>query len=208
MALRNRGSKSIRAGVLVFTLLMLVLGVGNAVSLGADGVNDSFYDGSEIYQANADAITPEVTGRITDGMSLISRMLIERTITAKNPASGLSAYIVSMTYGLIGSGVLGLVLLILDFVISRLTARRSALPIAQLLIAALVTGLIVTTLNTVILREMLFTSWKVLPFAVVWLPRAVEEVLSNIVDVYFISLLYGVIARQPALRSLTIGGDG
>ncbi|MDR2665480.1 MAG: folate family ECF transporter S component [Oscillospiraceae bacterium] len=205
LALRNRGTRGIRAGTLVFTLLMLSLGIGNAVSLKADGIDSGFYGSNEIYLANADAITPEVTEAITDGMGLIGRMLVQRTVTAKDPASGLTAYIVSMTYGLIGSGALGLVLLIVDFIVSRLAAGRAALPIAQLLIAALVTGMVTTTLNTVVLREMLFTSWKLLPFAVVWIPRAVEEVLANIVNVYFISLLYGVISRQRSLQSLLAG---
>jgi hypothetical protein len=189
-------------------MVMLGIGIGDAALLKSDGIDGEFYSGNEIYTANVDAITPEVTARITNGMSPVGRMLIERTITADNPAKGLKAYIVSMTYGLIGSGALGLVLLILDLLISKAAARRAALPIAQLLIAMLVTGLVVTTLNTVILREMLLTSWKLLPFAVVWLPRAVEEILSTIVNVYLISLLYGVAARQPTLRSLTISDDG
>lgn len=56
-------------------------------------------------------------------------------------------------------------------------------------------GLIITTLNTVVLRETIFTACKVFPFAVIWIPRAIEEILGNTVKAYFVAILLGIFRK-------------
>ena len=71
-----------------------------------------------------------------------------------------------------------------------------------MLIAMVISGLVVTTLNTVVLRETLYTAWKALPFAVLWIPRAIEEILSNTVVAYFVAVLMGVFEKRNELNGL------
>jgi len=47
----------------------------------------------------------------------------------------------------------------------------------------------VTALNTLILRETVYASWKVLPLAVVLLPRIVEEITVGAAKVCLIGVL-------------------
>lgn len=68
-------------------------------------------------------------------------------------------------------------------------------------IAMLLSGLAVTTLNTIVLREILYPSWKLLPFFVVWLPRVLEEIVMGAVKAYLVSLLYKIYVSQRRLNS-------
>lgn len=191
LMLRNRDSKKMRIVVAVFSVLMLLFGFCNIAILSADGMDSTFYDNVQIENIN------------TDDMHLISKILIARTINSKNPARNLETYIISVTSGPIGSSVFGIILLAVDLLVSKKFFKDiHKLPIMQLLIAMVVSGLIVTTLNTVLLRETIYTSWKVLPFAVVWIPRVIEEILSNIIKAYFVVMLLGVFNEQRSLREL------
>ena len=187
--LQNRDNRKLRILVVVCSLLLLSVGVYNAVCLSADGVNADYYT-----QAN-----PEQT----DQMHLISRMLIARTIDTKDPAGNLASYLPFVTTGIIGSAALGILLLLADYYLSKkLLHHTQAQQVPRLLTAMILSGVVVTTLNTVILREMLFASWKVLPFAVVWIPRFAEEILGNTVNAYLVALLLGILYRNPTLRML------
>lgn len=192
VALRNKDSKKMRITVAVFSVLLLVLGTCNIAFLSADGIDDGFYDHVQKEDVN------------TDDMHLVSRMLITRTIDTKDPSGNLATYITFVTAGVIGSATLGILLLAADLFISKkfLNDIRKG-QISQLLIAMVGSGLIVTTLNTVVLRETIFTAWKVLPFAVIWIPRVIEEVLGNTVKAYFVAMLLGIFKRQRGLKELT-----
>ena len=186
--LRNR---NMRIAVLVCSALLLAAGISNIVFLAADGINGAFYSTVQNGSVN------------TDSMHLISKMLIERTINTKNPAGNLATYITFVTSGVIGSAILGIVLLIADLLISKKLLHDTRMArIPQLLIAMVVSGLVVTTLNTVVLRETLYTAWKALPFMVLWVPRAIEEILSNTVMAYFVAVLMGVFEKRRELNGL------
>lgn len=189
--LRNKDSKKMRIVVAVCSAILLILGICNLAFLSADGIDNGFYD-----QAGTEDIN-------TDNMHLVSRMLITRTINTKDPSGNLSTYITFVTAGVIGSAALGILLLAADFFISRkLLNGMNESQIPKLLIAMIVSGLIVTTLNTVILRETIYNSWKVLPFTVIWIPRVIEEILGNTVKAYFVAVLLGVFNRQRSLNQL------
>jgi len=53
-----------------------------------------------------------------------------------------------------------------------------------------------------VLRETIYTSWKVIPFIVVWIPRVIEEILGNTVKAYFVAVLLGVFRQQRGLNEL------
>ncbi|WP_099205502.1 folate family ECF transporter S component [Scatolibacter rhodanostii] len=189
--LRNTDGKKTRMSVAVFSALMLVIGISNSVFLSMDGVNRDFYAKMPIDQID------------TDGMHLISKMLITRTIGTKDPSANLEMYLIFMTAGVLGSAILGLILIIVDLIFSKkLSQEAKKGQIMPLLITLLISGLIVTTLNTILMQETLFESWKVLPFSVIWLPRAIEEIFGNSIKAYFIAILLGVFGRQKGLKDL------
>ncbi len=190
-ALRSKDSKKMRIVVAVFSALLLLIGICNIVFLSIDGINSEFYNHVQKENIN------------TDDMHLVSKMLIERTINTKDPSGNLVTYITFVTSGIIGSAALGLFLLTADLFISkRFHHDTSKGQITQLLIAMISSGLFVTTLNTVLLRETIFTAWKLLPFAVIWIPRVIEEILGNTVKAYFVAVLLGICKKHPSLKEL------
>ena len=189
LALRGGSGKHMRAGAAAVSIILLLFGVCNFILLNADGINAHFYDNVSVQNID------------TSHMRLISRMLIERTVTAQNPAASLSSYIVLMTTGLVGIAVFGIVLLLADIVISKRFFRDTDNgKIIQLLLAMMISGLIVTTLDTVLLRETIYTSWKVFPFVVVWLPRVITALLSNTIYAYFMALFMGIYKKSLEFR--------
>ena len=65
------------------------------------------------------------------------------------------------------------------------------------------TRVLVTSLNTLVLRETAFPAWKALPFTVVWIPRVIEEIISNTVKAYFVAGLLRVFENQKSLKGLS-----
>ncbi len=184
-ALSNKDSRKMRILIIGFSVLLLLAGICNIAFLASDGIDSGFYNSADRENIN------------TDYMHQISKLLIARTIDAKDPSGSLETYLSFVTAGLVGTAALGLLLLVADFILTKkflYDTSRGQIP--QLLIAMILSGLIVTTLNTIILRETIFTAWKVLPFAVVWIPRVIEEVLGNTVKAYFVAMLLGVYRKQ------------
>ena len=194
LALRNRDSKNMRITVAALSVLLLAFGICNVVFLSADGIDKSFYDTVQMEDVN------------TEDMHLVSKMLITRTRDMKDPSGNLATYLFFATSGLIGSAAFGILLLAVDLFISKkfLNDVHKG-QIMQLLIAMIGSGLIVTTLNTVLLRETVYASWKVLPFTVIWIPRVIEEILGNTIKTYFVAMLLGVFNRQYRLKELNSG---
>lgn len=189
--LRNKNSKKMRIVVVVCSIFLLLVGICNIAFLSIDGIDAGFYD--HVQKGNIN----------TNNMHLVSKMLITRTINTKDPSGNLATYITFVTSGIIGSAVLGILLLTADLFISKKfihDTRRGQIP--QLLIVMIGSGLVVTTLNTVILREIIFTEWKLLPFIVIWIPRVMEEVLSNTVKAYFVAVLLEIFRKQHSLNEL------
>ena len=53
-------------------------------------------------------------------------------------------------------------------------------------------GLIVTTINTVVLRYFTLPAWAGRAFWILWTPRALEELIICLIQAYFIAILYDV----------------
>ena len=103
----------------------------------------------------------------------------------------------------IGAAVFGLALLGADLLLSKWLAKRGDVSrILPLLITIMIAGLTSTTITTVVLREILFPAWQLLPFWVVWVPRMLEAIVTNTVFVYFVALLLGLFERQERLKEL------
>jgi uncharacterized membrane protein len=180
-----------------------------------DGVDRHFYDGYavEVVTETGETLRRlDASGIDTSGMNPVSRLVVTRTVGASNPFNNLSMYIVFMTAGLIGSGAFGLFLLLADRLLGRYLAKSEQQGngfaavqgrIMPLFLAMVTGAVIVTTLNTVLMRETLFAqSWKLLPFTVVWIPRLIETLLSNTLYVYLAAMLLGLFEKQRNLRDL------
>ena len=193
LVLRGKCSYRMRLAIGALAVILLVFGLFNVYALQQDGVDSGFFDG-----------VSDPTAVDTSGMHGISRMLITRSQGAANPGDTLQTLLVSVTVGLIGSAVFGFILLIADFIISKRFAKEGKESrIMPLLITVLVSGIVVSTLNTVVLRETIFReAWQLLPFVVLWLPRVIETIVSHSVYVYFMALLLGIFERQQNLREL------
>jgi len=186
--LRNRSRALLRICILGFAILLLAFGLMNMAFLGADGVNAQFYESQD-------------SGVIdTEGMHFISRLLVERTQGARYPGEALTGMRLSVTWAPIGAAGFALLLLVVDFVLSRwLVKKEQTSPVLPLTITILLAGLFVSTLNTLVL-QMVF--WPTIPFAAVWAPRAAVSLLIDVAFVYFVALLLGLFERQENLKQL------
>ena len=64
--------------------------------------------------------------------------------------------------------------------------------ILPLIITLMAGGLAVTTLNTLVLRETVYDAWKLLPFAVVWLPRMLNALVTNAVYIFITAFILNI----------------
>ena len=179
--LRNRDAKKIRMAVLFVASVLIAFGVGNMLMLRADGITPYFYHGVD-----------------SSGMYFISQWLVVRTAAVSDPAGMLSEMITTVTWGPIGAGIFGLVLVGIDYLLSaKLKGDYKELnSIMPLLIAMLVSAWMQNTLNTILLRETIIPAWKLLPFVVVWLPRIIIATVAAMLHSYFVAFLLGVFKRQ------------
>lgn len=125
----------------------------------------------------------------------------------------LSGYINFMTAGLEFVSLLGLFLLAFDLIIRRTEKKNvRGSNLLRIFVSITTAGMVVTTINTEILRHAL-TAWNDRAFIILWIPRAVEELIVCMFQAYVISLLYGVyltrIKRTPSAEAVpeTTGED-
>jgi len=135
------------------------------------------------------------------GMRLISRMAIVRSFATLGQANVLSEFIMFTTGAMVGSGALVLLLLVLDFVLRKFLLKDDFKTMA-LALSMMLPAILVSSANTWILRETTMTSWQVLPFYIVWLPRVLQSIGTTAINVYFVALLVNVCERQPTMRAL------
>lgn len=193
--IKNISAFKLRIGAIIFAAIMLIFAVTTIIMLRIDGIDENFYYGID-YPAEVD----------TSDMTIMGRFLIVRSQTVSNPTNTLTDTIVNLTRLPIVFAGFFVVLLIVEFLISKFLVkteeRQKALNIMPLLITMLVTGLIMSTFNTIIIRQHVFTSWQEMPFVVVWLPRATLNVLTYAVYTYIIAVLMEVCNRVNFIKPL------
>jgi hypothetical protein len=204
LALCGRNNTNMRICVAAAAFIFLSLGMANTASLRTDGIDRHFYDQ---YAAERDGDALRFTDHAGNELALsemrtASRLVITRSAGTASPADSLATYIIFMTAGLLGSAAFGFFLLLADWLLEKYFVKgKRPGRIMPLFLAMVIGGLFVTTLNTILLRETLFAaSWKLLPFAVVWVPRVIETIISNTVYVYFVALLLGLLENQRNLK--------
>lgn len=204
MLLKNRKTIFTRVGVASFGVAILLIGLINTDLLSRDGVTGSFYDAYTVEMSiNAAGLPVRTIDQeaidMTD-MSLISRMVITRSMNVREPNEMISETIMFLTTAMIGSGVLVLLLLSINLIVDKYLFKGEA-PVftTSLLVAMLTAAILVSTLNTWILRFTL-PAWQQLPFSLIWLPRVMQSVATTTVVTYFVVLLLGVCQSHPSLR--------
>lgn len=189
-ALKGKRDKGMRLAVILFSVALLAVGLVDLAMLRADNIDASYYQRVPPQQAEAESQT----------LSPVGRMLIARTVNTKDPSGNLASYLTSLTAGPLGCAALGFMLLLADLAARRLLPRQGRAGVLAMLLTVVGTGLLITTLNTIILRETIYASWKLLPFAVVWIPRVIEEILVGAVKVCFMAVLTEVFYARPAFK--------
>lgn len=116
----------------------------------------------------------------------------------QNYAKNLAGYINYAAFGTLLVGLLGLLTALGEYLWSRFRKERNGDISAVRIFAMIFTAeMVQTTVNTVILKEMTFSSaWASYPFMVVWLPRAAEGLLICLIQAYLITLLYSIFKKM------------
>ena len=104
--------------------------------------------------------------------------------------------------GLEATALVGILFVIINMLLAKgdKTGERTA-DIAKIAICVTVAGVLVTTANTFILRELL-DAWRGKEFLILYVPRLVEELIVCVLHTYVISVLYGTLMRGRIKRDL------
>ena len=124
-------------------------------------------------------------------------VLNERLVTGSD---SISANTRVFTVVPMGIAAFGFVLLVFDLVLSQKMEKKNC--IFPLIFSITLSAAFINTLNTVILRQVLFTSWQELSFFVVWLPRILPALVIASVNVYIAVFLYNLALKQKYMQSI------
>ena len=115
--------------------------------------------------------------------------------SSDNYRKNLAIYINMLTLGLELTGLVGVIFVVINILLSRKEkTKEKTAEIIKIAVAVTVAGIIVTTVNTFILRELL-DAWRGKEFMILYIPRLVEELIVCVLHTYVISILYGSIVR-------------
>ncbi len=125
----------------------------------------------------------------------------------------LAGYANFATIGLELVALAGILFVLIDWLLESLTKKHAgqlapakdgqkkagSFSFMMIFCAIFVSGLIVTTINTEILKYFL-AAWNGREFMILWIPRAIEEMVVCLIQAYLISILYGVYLSRIAGR--------
>jgi len=194
LLLRNCNATVVQIIMLGASCAAIAFGIASVIALGSAGLTTGLFSATPYFFAHEYA---------TDISSWISRWVVERCLVSQNPDDMLVTMVRTFTIAPIVAGLMGGLLCITDFAMSSFLRRddynyKSIMP---LLIAMLVAAWVQNSINTVVFRNTIFQeSWGLLPFSVVWLPRILQTTIVNIVYVYFVAVLLGVVRQLKWMR--------
>lgn len=139
------------------------------------------FEAAQVEELTADENTPDASFSSSDAYR-------------KN----LAGYINLLAPGLELTGLVGILFVVLNIVLSKADkgedGQSRVLGFMRIVIAVVTTGVIVTTANTFILKQVLEV-WSNRAIFVLLIPRVAEEIISCTLQAYIISLLFGIIYR-------------
>lgn len=121
----------------------------------------------------------------------------------KNLASGINTVVLGCTL----AGSCGIIFILLNIAVSAYTEKKSngdgtaAFSFPKIALCTIVAGLLVTTVNTFILRVFV-PAWADRALLVLLVPRVIEEVIVRLAQAYIISLLWTAVSRSPIFSKL------
>jgi ECF transporter S component (folate family) len=137
------------------------------------------------------------------GLRLISRLALNRSFLTVGQTAPLSDFITFTTVTMTGIGGFLLLLILLDIIVRKVLKKYEPLPRTMaLILAMMIPAILVSTVNTLVFRQTIYTSWQLLPLFVVWLPRVLQSIATTTLNVFFVSLLIGLCERQPHIKQL------
>ena len=120
-----------------------------------------------------------------------------------NIASGINTVVLGCTL----AGSCGIIFILLNIAVSAYTEKKSngdgtaAFSFPKIALCTIVAGLLVTTVNTFILRVFV-PAWADRALLVLLVPRVIEEVIVRLAQAYIISLLWTAVSRSPIFSKL------
>ena len=121
----------------------------------------------------------------------------------KNLASGINTVVLGCTL----AGSFGIIFILLNIAVSAYTEKKSsgdgkaAFSFLKIALCTVVAGLLVTTVNTFILR-IFVPAWADRALLVLLIPRVIEEVIVRLAQAYIISLLWTAVSHSPIFSKL------
>lgn len=180
-----------------------ILGVTFTVALNSDGVMHG------IFARQADL--PEkaqIEQMVDDGeLSAFSRAAVSlakyNKNTEKNPdgyRKNLATYLNLVTWGLEAFAMLAEAELLFVVIVEKKTGAKGRIYI-RALSSVLISGMIVTTINTFILKAFV-SAYAERAIVILWVPRACEEVIVSLIQAIIITMLYIVLINTPFFKYL------
>ena len=166
----------------------------------AGGENLTVIKGAEGSAAQKYAEKINVVFEVADVNELTATESTEGVSFSSSDAyrKNLAAYINLLAFGLELAGVIGILFTVITMIVSKADkgedGQSRVFGFIRIAVAAVVTGVIVTSVNTVILKQVLEV-WSGRAFLVLLIPRVAEEIISCMFQAYMISLLFGILYR-------------
>ncbi len=188
-SIKNTNEKKLRIGVVIVLIIIGILGISNTIMLNNDGVNGTFFE------------TATTSPEIKENLSIISKMIVTRAEATKSPQTNLDKYILYVTTALITFAVMGLLIMVLDyFITKKFDSEKNTHSTFKIFMSLIISGLVVTTINTELLRIFVYSSWSDVAFLLLWIPRAIEEVVVCMVHSYVIAVLYNIMQFNSNMK--------
>lgn len=191
MVLLKVDSKKFKNVAIVFFILVGIFGIFNHISSNVDGLSKGF-----LARSTNVASVEDVTKKLeSNELSVSSKVMASLAKYAKPEkfTAQLSGFVNFMTIGLEIASALGLAFIGIDSLIKRKTKNENT-KFLEILMMVSISGLIITTLNTFILK-IYIPQYNSRLFVILWAPRLIEEILISLIQAYILSLLFKHIAR-------------
>ena len=190
--LKKANDKKVRIITLIVVVVIGLVGFSNRLMLYKDDVYKGF-----VATENNVVESENVKDIIDTGeASYVTKIADKLTMYAKEGQykGSLSRNINYLTVGFELAFLLGFLLLLIDYSISRVDAKKGRerqVSYIKVLIAVLIPGLFVTTLNTQILIWFI-SVFNGRAFMIMWIPRIIPSFVSHTIQAYYVAILYDI----------------
>lgn len=191
------GKKARIAKIAVVAVLAVIMffGIFTVVSLRSDGVTGKIFETAEGMPSKED-----FTARLeNEKLGVMTRFMGKLVANkgAKSYGKNLALYYNMVGPGFVIASLVGFLILGTDIVIRKIREKKGKSTsgsdlFLRILICLLISGIIVTTINTEVLLKLYGIQ---VPFVIYWIPRLVEEIIVCMIQAYFVAILYDNLRR-------------